>query len=82
MPGAQLRGDFVADADIQIDALLDQIDQPVLNVQTDIQLRITRGQFRQRRRDETPAKALAADDPQQATRLAMQGSHFVAHLLH
>ncbi|MNZ99820.1 hypothetical protein D3C78_1191590 [compost metagenome] len=80
--GNQVGGDGVTDANIQVDALFNQVHQAVMHVQAHIQARVALGQFRQRRGHKSPAQAKAAGNPQLAHRFAVLGADVVAHALH
>ena len=79
--GNQVRSYLVTHADIQVDALGHQVHQAVMHVQANVQTRVTRRQFRQRRRHHPPAQAQAAGDAQLPGRLSLAGVQVITHAL-
>ncbi len=71
--GNQMRRDFVADADIEVEAFAAHVDETVEQIEPHAQLRIPLGEPGQRGRDETAAKAEAAGDAQLAAGNAARG---------
>ncbi|MCY1404367.1 hypothetical protein D9M71_195740 [compost metagenome] len=80
--GDEVRINFVADAHVKVKALVDQVDEAVLDVQANVQLRVARREFREGRGDKAPAQPQATGNTQLPAGLAVQGADVVAHPLH
>ena len=81
-PRDQVRRDLVAHAHVQVKALGRHVHQPVEHLQPHLQTRVLAHQARQRRRHHVAAKAEAAGDAQQATRLAARDRYLLQQLIH
>ncbi|MNE64585.1 hypothetical protein D3C80_1600050 [compost metagenome] len=80
--GNKVRVNLVADPHVEVEAFVDQVYQPVLDVQADVQLRMARCEFREGRCDEAPTQAEAAGDAQLPAGFAVQGADVITHPLH